>query len=81
MTGYSYEILKFLKKNNGSTAKEVGEALGMTKRRVDSYFSAAIAGEGLGERDQSVSPSKLVLNDKGMAYTQPEIQMEFFEKN
>lgn len=70
MTSYSYDILNYLKEHNGATAKEVAEALDMEKRRVDSYFSAAIAGEGLGERDRTVTPSRLVLNEKGLNYVQ-----------
>lgn len=70
MKEQSYKVLQYLQKHNRSTAKQVAEALEMEKRRVDSYFSAAIIQEGLGERDSSVSPSLLVLNDKGMKYTQ-----------
>jgi len=42
----------------------------MEKRRVDSYFSAAIEGADLGFRDRTSTPSKLFLNDKGMKYEQ-----------
>jgi len=70
MTDTSYKILNYLKKNNGSTAKEVSVALEIEKRRVDSCFSAAIEQAGLGARDRSVTPSRLVLNEKGMAYEQ-----------
>ena len=71
MTKQSYEILNYLKEHDGeSTAKEVAEALDMEKRRVDSYFSAAIMNAGLGERDTTQSPSILRLNEEGMAYTQ-----------
>lgn len=73
MTAQSYKILNYLKEHEGAaTAKEIAEALGMEKRRVDSYFSAAIAGAGLGERDQSVTPSILRLNSEGMNFTQEE---------
>lgn len=72
MTKYSYQILNYLKEHGDSTAASVGEALGMEKRRVDSYFSAAIVGGGLGERDTNVTPSLLKLNDEGKAYTQEE---------
>ena len=72
MTANSYKILKYLKEHNGSTAKEVAAEVGIEKRLVDSYFSAAIAGGGLGERDRSVTPSKLVLNEQGLAYEQAE---------
>lgn len=70
MTENSYKILNFLKKNNPSTAKQVAAALNMEKRRVDSYFSAAIEGADLGFRDRTSTPSKLFLNDKGMNYEQ-----------
>ena len=70
MTKQSYEILNYLKEHGESTAKEVAEALNMEKRRVDSYFSAAIMNAGLGERDTTQSPSILRLNKEGMAYTQ-----------
>lgn len=70
MTKQSYEILNYLKEHGESTAKEVAEALSMEKRRVDSYFSAAIMNAGLGERDTTQSPSILRLNEEGMAYTQ-----------
>jgi len=70
MTDTSYGILNYLKEHNGATAKEVAVALDMEKRRVDSCFSAAIAGAGLGERDKSVTPSSLVLNEKGLSYVQ-----------
>jgi len=70
MTENSYKILNYLKKNNPSTAKEVAAALEMEKRRVDSYFSAAIEGADLGYRDRSYTPSKLFLNEKGLAYEQ-----------
>ena len=42
----------------------------MEKRRVDSYFSAAIEGAGLGYRDRNYTPSKLYLNEQGMEYEQ-----------
>ena len=70
MTDTSYTILKYLKEHNGSTAKMVSEALEIEKRRVDSCFSAAIAGADLGYRDRTVTPSRLFLNEKGLAYTQ-----------
>lgn len=70
MTKQSYEILNYLKEHGESTAKKVAEALNMEKRRVDSYFSAAIMNAGLGERDTTQSPSILRLNEEGMAYTQ-----------
>lgn len=70
MTDTSYTILKYLKEHNGSTAKMVSGALEIEKRRVDSCFSAAIAGADLGYRDRSVTPSRLFLNEKGLAYTQ-----------
>ena len=70
MTKQSYEILNYLKEHGESTAKGVAEALNMEKRRVDSYFSAAIMNAGLGERDTTQSPSILRLNEEGMAYTQ-----------
>lgn len=70
MTDTSYAILNYLKEYNGSTAKVVSEALEIEKRRVDSCFSAAIAGADLGYRDRSVTPSRLFLNEKGMEYTQ-----------
>ena len=70
MTKQSYEILNYLKEHGESTAKQVAEALNMEKRRVDSYFSAAIMNVGLGERDTTQSPSILRLNEEGMAYTQ-----------
>lgn len=70
MTENSYKILNYLKKNNPSTAKEVAAALEMEKRRVDSYFSAAIEGADLGYRDRNHTPSKLFLNEKGLAYEQ-----------
>lgn len=70
MKKQSYQILNYLKENGDSTAIEVGEALGMEKRRVDSYFTAAIINAGLGERDQSVTPSVLRLNEEGKNYTQ-----------
>lgn len=68
MTDTSYQILKYLKEHNGATAKQISEALDIEKRRVDSCFSAAIQGAGLGVRDRSVSPSTLTLNDKGLQY-------------
>lgn len=70
MTTQSYEILQYLKDHNGATAAEVAEALQMEKRRVDSYFSAAIMRAGLGERDTLTMPSRLVLNEQGLLYTQ-----------
>lgn len=70
MTSQSYEILQYLKEHNGASAIEVAEALKMEKRRVDSYFSAAIVREGLGERDTATTPSRLLLNEKGLLYTQ-----------
>lgn len=70
MTSQSYEILQYLKEHNGASAIEVAEALEMEKRRVDSYFSAAIVRAGLGERDTTTTPSRLLLNEKGMLYTQ-----------
>lgn len=70
MTDTSYKILNYLKQHNGVTAKEIATALDIEKRRVDSCFSAAIAGAGLGERDRSVSPSILTLNAEGLAYKQ-----------
>jgi predicted ArsR family transcriptional regulator len=70
MTNQSYEILQYLKEHNGASAIEVAEALEMEKRRVDSYFSAAIIREGLGERDTTTTPSRLLLNEKGLLYTQ-----------
>lgn len=74
MTDNSYKILKYLKEHDGATAKEVSEATEISKRLVDSYFSAAIDGGGLGSRDRSVSPSQLHLNEQGMAYTQEEAE-------
>lgn len=70
MTDNSYKILNYLKEHGATSAKEIADALGIEKRRVDSYFSAAIANKQLGERDTSVTPSLLKLNDAGMAYTQ-----------
>lgn len=70
MTVNSYKILQYLQKNNGATALEVAEALGIEKRLVDSYFSAGIKKNGLGDRDTTSTPAKLVLNDMGMKYTQ-----------
>lgn len=70
MTENSYKILNYLKKNNPSTAKDIAAALQMEKRRVDSYFSAAIEGAGLGYRDRNYTPSKLFLNEEGMEYEQ-----------
>lgn len=70
MTDNSYKILKYLKEHNPSTAKEVAEALQMEKRRVDSYFSAAIEGADLGYRDRAFTPSKLFLNENGLEYEQ-----------
>lgn len=70
MTVNSYKILQYLQKNNGATALEVAEALGIEKRLVDSYFSAGIKKNGLGDRDTTFTPAKLVLNDMGMKYTQ-----------
>ena len=69
MSETSYSILNYLKEHNGFTAKQVSEALEIEKRRVDSCFSAAIVGAELGERDRSVTPSRLILNEKGLAYT------------
>ena len=70
MTDNSYKILKYLKEHNPSTAKEVAAALQMQKRRVDSYFSAAIEGADLGYRDRTFTPSKLFLNENGLEYEQ-----------
>lgn len=70
MTENSYKILTWLKTNDGATAKEVAEATNITKRLVDSYFSAAIEGPGLGYRDRSVSPSKLHLTLEGKEFKQ-----------
>lgn len=72
MTKQSYQILNYLKEHGDSPAIQIAEDLNMEKRRVDSYFSAAIMNAGLGERDQSVTPSILRLNDEGKAYTQDE---------
>lgn len=72
MTDNSYKILKYLKEHNPSTAKEIAAALDMEKRRVDSYFSAAIENAGLGTRDRTKTPSELSLNQAGMAYQQEE---------
>lgn len=66
----SYKIVQYLQEHNGVTAKEVSAALGIDKRFVDSYFSAAVVQGGLGSRDTTVTPSRLVLNDKGLSYTQ-----------
>jgi predicted transcriptional regulator len=66
----SYKIVQYLQEHNGATAKEVSTALGIDKRFVDSYFSAAVVKTGLGARDTSVTPSRLVLNDEGLSYTQ-----------
>lgn len=70
MTANSYKILQYLQKNNGATAIEVAEATGIQKRLVDSYFSAAIIKADLGERDVSTTPARLILNAKGLAYTE-----------
>lgn len=70
MTVNSYKILQYLQKNNGATALEVAEALEIEKRLVDSYFSAGIKKNGLGDRDTTSTPAKLILNDMGMKYTQ-----------
>lgn len=72
MTKQSYSIVKYLQENGDSPAIVIGEALGMEKRRVDSYFTAAVINAGMGERDQSVTPSMLRLNEKGKAYKQDE---------
>lgn len=72
MTKQSYKILNYLKEHGDAPAIQIAEDLDMEKRRVDSYFSAAIMNAGLGERDQSVTPSILRLNDAGKAYTQDE---------
>lgn len=72
MKKQSYQILNYLKEHGDSTAIQIAEALGMEKRRVDSYFSAAIMNAGMGERDQSVTPSVLRLNEKGLEYVQEE---------
>ena len=66
----SYKILEYLKLHNGATANEVAKELNMEKRLVDSYFSAGIAKNDLGYRDTTVTPAKLFLNEKGLAYTQ-----------
>lgn len=70
MTDNSYKILRYLQRHNGATAVEVSEAVGIQKRLVDSYFSAGIAKADLGARDLSTTPARLVLNAKGLAYTQ-----------
>lgn len=69
MTDNSYKILEYLKQHNRVTALEVSKALGIEKRLVDSYFSAAIAKAGMGVRT-SDNPAKLEINEKGMEYTQ-----------
>ena len=70
MKKQSYQILNYLKEHGDSTAIDIGKALDMEKRRVDSYFSAAIMNAGLGVRDQSVTPSVLRLTEEGKNYTQ-----------
>lgn len=72
MKKQSYQILNYLKEHGDSTAIQIAEDLGMEKRRVDSYFSAAIMNAGLGVRDQSVVPSVLRLTEEGKNYTQEE---------
>lgn len=69
MKANSYKILQYLKEHNGSTALEVAEATGIEKRFVDSYFSAAIVKEGMGERTDE-TPAHLIINEKGIEYTQ-----------
>lgn len=70
MSDKAYEITQYLQKHNGVNAKEVADALGMEKRLVDAYFSAGIAQLGYGYRDTTVTPSVLVLNEKGLAFKQ-----------
>lgn len=70
MKKQSYQILNYLKEHGDTPAIDVAKALNMEKRRVDAYFTAAIINAGLGERDQSVTPSVLRLNDEGRAYIQ-----------
>jgi len=72
MSKQSYQILNYIKEHGPCTAKEISDALNIEKRRVDSYFSAAIVRAGLGERDQSVTPSILRLTEEGMKYEEVE---------
>lgn len=72
MKKQSYQILKYLKENGDTPATKIAEDLGMEKRRVDAYFTAAIMNAGLGVRDQSVTPSVLRLTEEGKNYTQEE---------
>ena len=64
----SMKIIEYLKENNGATAAEISEALGIQKRLVDSYFSAAVIQNDLGYRNEE-TPAKLILNDKGLAFS------------
>lgn len=66
----SMKILNYLKEHNGSTALEISEATGITKRLVDSYFSAGIVQNDLGYRDTEQTPALLYLNGKGLTYNQ-----------
>ena len=70
MTANSYKILQYLQKHNKATAVEVAQATDIQKRLVDSYFSAAIVKAGLGNRETIGDSICLVLNSKGMAYTE-----------
>lgn len=72
MKKQSYQILKYLKEYGDSSALQIAKDLNMEKRMVDAYFSAAIINAGMGERDQSQTPSILRLNEVGRAYTQEE---------
>lgn len=70
ITENSYKILQYLKEHGAATAIEISEAIGIQKRLVDSYFSAGLIKNGLGERDLSITPAILTLTDAGLAYTQ-----------
>ena len=70
MTANAYKILEYLKLHNGVTAKEVSENVGIQKRLVDSYFSAAIVGQGLGYRNNDTKPAALTLTTAGLEYNQ-----------
>lgn len=72
MNKYSYQILNYLKEHGDSSATEIAKEFQLSKRFVDACFSADIMNAGMGERDQSVTPSILRLNEKGKTYVQEE---------
>lgn len=65
MKDSSFKVIEYLQKHNNVSAQEVAEALGLTKRFVDSVFSAVIVREKRGERKILSGKTVLSLNTAG----------------